>query len=289
MGKENLPHNHQNDRYWKSGSENGRVSRTISLPATLSSSDAARCPRRKDCPVSRSLPRPQHRSDCPSCNVETMTTMVHELAFMGKGRTISFVRVPGHDHAALGYALDVRASVIVPRVNTVADAKHIVASTKYGARCGGTRSAPPYRQVQGITDTPIDPSKSVHENQNDQAAVVIQIKSLEGLSNLDAILTDVPEIDAVWLGTIDCRVSMGLRWEAGVVPTEPEWQDTLAQFKAIMKKHYKPAGGFALGPPEKMRGMGEGKALIFCAVDVTALLTVVYELKKARQVFALSN
>jgi 4-hydroxy-2-oxoheptanedioate aldolase len=35
-----------------------------------------------------------------SCNVETMTNMVHELMFMSEGRTIPFVRVPGHDHAA---------------------------------------------------------------------------------------------------------------------------------------------------------------------------------------------
>lgn len=35
-----------------------------------------------------------------SCNVETMTTMVHEIMFMSEGRTIPFVRVPGHDHAA---------------------------------------------------------------------------------------------------------------------------------------------------------------------------------------------
>lgn len=35
-----------------------------------------------------------------SCNVETMTTIVHEMMFMSEGRTMPFVRVPGHDHAA---------------------------------------------------------------------------------------------------------------------------------------------------------------------------------------------
>jgi 2-keto-3-deoxy-L-rhamnonate aldolase RhmA len=174
-------------------------------------------------------------------------------------------------------------------VNTVADAKHIMSATKYGAKCGGTRSSPPYRLSLGISDTPIDKAKSLHENQNDQAAVVIQIESLEGLNNLDEILTQVPEIDAVWLGNIDCRVSMGLRWEAGVVPNEPEWQDTVARFKQIMKKHNKPSGGFALGPPEKMRMMGEGKAMVFVAVDTVALLGMVDELKKARQVFSHAN
>lgn len=35
-----------------------------------------------------------------SCNVETMTDMVHAVQFMSEGRTIPFVRVPGADHAA---------------------------------------------------------------------------------------------------------------------------------------------------------------------------------------------
>ncbi|KAA8644436.1 hypothetical protein EYZ11_009354 [Aspergillus tanneri] len=224
-----------------------------------------------------------------SCNVETMTTMVHDISFMSEGRTIPFVRIPGHEHAAVGYALDAGASIIVPQVNTVAEAKHVVSSTKYGAKCGGTRSAPPYRLIQGITDTPIDKTKSIHENQNDQAAIVIQIESLEGLNNLDSILSEVPEIDAVWFGIIDCRVSMGLRWESGVVPTEPEWQEALAKFGNIMRKHNKPCAGFALGPPEKMRAMGEGKSLVFVAVDVLALLSIVADLENAHQVFVPAN
>lgn len=187
----------------------------------------------------------------------------------------------------MGYALDAGASIIVPQVNTVADAKHIMSASKYGAKRGGTRSAPPFRLIQGLTDTSIDRSQTVHENQNDQAAVVIQIESLEGLNNLDAILTEVPEIDAVWFGAIDCRVSMGLPWQAGFAPTEPEWLEKVAMFKAIAKKHDKPSGAFALGPAEKMRAMGDGKSFVFVAVDVLALLSTVDELKKAREVFSL--
>lgn len=56
-----------------------------------------------------------------SMNVETMTTVVHEAIFMSQGRTIPFVRVPGHDHAAIGYALDAGASIIVPQVGCYDD------------------------------------------------------------------------------------------------------------------------------------------------------------------------
>lgn len=52
-----------------------------------------------------------------SMNVETMTTIVHEAIFMSQGKTIPFVRVPGHDHAAIGYALDAGASLVIPQVS----------------------------------------------------------------------------------------------------------------------------------------------------------------------------
>jgi 2-keto-3-deoxy-L-rhamnonate aldolase RhmA len=86
-------------------------------------------------------------------NIETMTTVVHEIMFMSGGRTIPFVRVPGHEHASIGYALDAGASIIVPQVNTVEECKHVIAATKYGAKIGGTRSAPPMRLLFGVCDT----------------------------------------------------------------------------------------------------------------------------------------
>lgn len=185
----------------------------------------------------------------------------------------------------MGYALDAGASIIVPQVNTVAEAQHIVSAAKFGARQRGTRSAPPYRLIPGVTDACIDKDKTIHENLNEQAAIVIQIESLEAINNLDAILTEVPEVDAVWLGTIDCRVSMGLHCESGRATDEPEWTEAVAKFRAIVRKHNKPSGGFALGSPERMRAMGQGKALIFVAIDVAALMSTVDELKQARQLF----
>lgn len=53
--------------------------------------------------------------------------------------------VPGHDHAAIGFALDAGASIVVPQVETVEQAKHIVSAAKFGAKINGTRSAPPAR------------------------------------------------------------------------------------------------------------------------------------------------
>lgn len=133
-------------------------------------------------------------------NVETMTTIVHEAIFMSHGKTIPFVRVPGHDHAAIGYALDAGASLVIPQVRcraasnfrksskltvkiqveTVEQAKHVVSAAKFGSKQNGTRSAPPFRLFPGVTDRPFQEGRDIFEALNHQAAIMIQIESLAG-------------------------------------------------------------------------------------------------------------
>ncbi|KAL7928155.1 Phosphoenolpyruvate/pyruvate domain-containing protein [Trichoderma chlorosporum] len=225
-----------------------------------------------------------------SCNVETMTSMVHEAIFMSQGATIPFVRVPGHDHAAIGYALDAGASIVVPQVDTVEQAKHVVSAAKFGSKQRGSRSAPPFRLIPGITDQTIDTSRDIHQNLNDQAAIMIQIESLEGINNLDAILTEVPDIDIVWLGALDARVSMNLPggFAGG---TEKEWLAAKEKFFSILDKHDKPYGGFAfadppLGSPEGIRDAAKRMSLIICSADVFHLSQLAVDLHKVKEIIA---
>lgn len=66
------------------------------------------------------------------------------------------------------------------KVETVEQAKHVVSSAKYGTKQNGTRSAPPFRLVPYVTDTPYDSTRDLHKCLNDQAAIMIQIETLEG-------------------------------------------------------------------------------------------------------------
>ena len=108
------------------------------------------------------------------------------------------------------------ASIIVPHVEIVEQGRQIIAAAKFGRKANGSRSTPPERFLPGITDGTVDPSLFFNQNLNRQAAIIIQIDSLEAIHNLDAILTEVGEqIDSVWLGSLDARISMDILWGVG--------------------------------------------------------------------------
>ena len=187
-------------------------------------------------------------------------------------------RVPGHDHAAIGYALDAGASIIIPQVDTVEQAQHVVSAAKFGLKAKGTRSAPPFRWLPGISDTAIDPSRSLWENLNDQAAIIIQIESEEGARNLDAILTAVgDQIDAVWMGTIDMRANMGYD---GLWGSEPRFLEIVELYQNALKKHDVPNTGMCLGGDW---ARGANKAFVVVGVDALAFLADAATIKNARE------
>ncbi|KAK3380928.1 Pyruvate/Phosphoenolpyruvate kinase-like domain-containing protein [Podospora didyma] len=200
-----------------------------------------------------------------SCN------MVHDTMFMSQGKTVPWVRVPGHDHAAIGYALDAGVSIVIPQVETVEQARHVVSSAKFGLRQNGTRSAPPFRLTQGLTDMPLSPARGdVWQNMNDQAAVMIQIETLQGIENLDKILREVPDIDCVWLGSLDCRISMGLPGK------RRDGRDTL-------KKHDVPKAGFCFGSADAFTKTAGEMALMFISADVLQLVQMNKKLVETRE------
>lgn len=177
---------------------------------------------------------------------------------------------------------------MVPQVETVEDAKHIVSAAKFSKKLNGTRSAPPGRWLPGISDIGVNPELTLWENLNNQAAIIIQVESKEAVDNLDDILTAAGEhIDAVWLGSLDCRVSMGL---PGFWGEEPEFLAVLDTLGKALRKHDMPFAGAAMGTPEQVAAMGQGKAFVAVQGDVFSLVAAAAEnLKIGREMVPAVN
>jgi 4-hydroxy-2-oxoheptanedioate aldolase len=116
---------------------------------------------------------------------------------------------------------------------------------------------------------------------------MIQVESKLGVQNLDAILTACPDIDIVWLGTLDCRISMGLPSNNGMGGTEPEWMEVLDLYEETMAKHDKPRGGFAFSTPPFGSAEGFKKAcgkmaFVACSADVMHLMAMSQDLATCR-------
>lgn len=164
-----------------------------------------------------------------------------------------------------------------------------MSAAKFGTRNNGTRSAPPFRLIPHVTDIGVDGKRDVWPNLNDQAAVMIQIESLEGINNLDAILTEVPEIDVVWLGALDCRVSMNLPGNFGVGGNEPEWLAAVDKFNKTLKKHKKPRAGFCFGTGEELKKAAAENVIVVNTADVLKLGEMGLQMVEAKKVVALEE
>lgn len=178
---------------------------------------------------------------------------------------------------------------MIPQVETVEECIHVLSAAKFGTAQNGTRSAPPFRLIPGLTDAPIDPMRSIFKNLNDQAAVMIQIETLAGIHNLDAILTECPDVDAVWLGSLDARVSMNMDFNFFGADEGDAWLEALDVFNRTIEKHDKPLAGFALGPPEVMAMMAKGKCMNIVASDVIALVGMSEQMEISRSWGPLEN
>ena len=112
------------------------------------------------------------------------------------------LRVPSHDEVWIKKALDIGAAgVIVPQVNSAAQAERIVSLCRYppaGTRGVGIARAQGYGA--GIVD--------YMRRANDEICVVIQAEHIEAVANIDAI-AKVDGVDAVFIGPYDLSASMG--------------------------------------------------------------------------------
>ena len=127
---------------------------------------------------------------------QTTVAMIQGIELAG-GTPLA--RVPWNEPGIIGKMLDAGAhGVIVPMVNTVADAEAVVRACRYAPI--GSRSYGPTMAAMRYPDYPAWAEANI--------AVIPMIETVEAMQNLDAILA-VPGIDAIYVGPADLSITLG--------------------------------------------------------------------------------
>ncbi|MEO8264504.1 MAG: aldolase/citrate lyase family protein [Ilumatobacteraceae bacterium] len=142
------------------------------------------------------------------------TVAMAQAILLGGGTPIA--RVPWNEPGIIGKMLDAGIEgIIVPMVNSVAEAQAVVRSGRYapmGARSFGPVVAGMRRQNHFDWST-------------DGIALIPMIETVEAIANLDDILA-VPGIDAIYVGPADLSITLGL--PPGNNDGESKFDDALA-------------------------------------------------------------
>jgi 4-hydroxy-2-oxoheptanedioate aldolase len=178
-----------------------------------------------------------------------------------RGRAAPLVRVTCGEHWLIKQALDMGAEgLVVPMVDTVEDAEKIAKSILYpphGIRGYGPDVA---AQTWGI------PISTYPNRANEDLLLVLQIESLEGLRNAEAI-AGVERVDVLFAGAYDISVCLGKPGKIG----EPEVEAAILSVRDAAHKQGKLAGTIALTPDLGQKRLDQGFDFLVTATDMVLL------------------
>lgn len=156
------------------------------------------------------------------------------LTSLGSSSSIPLARAPWNEPGIIGKLLDAGSmGVIVPMVNSPAEAEQAVSACRYAPR--GSRSWGPTRAafaLRGSAAAAADRG-GYHEGANREIACIPMIETKAAVDDLEAIL-DVGGIDAVYVGPADLSISYGLP-PASDHPDSPVYQEALAKIVEVAR------------------------------------------------------
>ncbi len=186
------------------------------------------------------------------------TAGIVQGVLLGGSRPIA--RVPWNEPGIIGKVLDAGVQgVVVPMVNSVAEAEAVVRACRYPPR--GERSHGPVLAGMRAAD--------YAATANDQLATIPMIETVTAVNNIDDILA-VPGIDAIYVGPADLSLSLGL--PPGNNDDRTEFTEALLTITAACRRHGVVPGIHATGPLAARR-IEQGFQMITVAGDQLSMRT----------------
>lgn len=194
-------------------------------------------------------------------NLETAAQCFVAIA---AGGTVPLVRVPWNSGENIKRVLDNGAwGVIVPMVNSRAEAEAVVAAARYHPL--GERSVGGQLHAASFDTEPA----TYYERANDEILVVIMIEHVRAVENADAILS-VPGVDAFFIGPNDLTKSMGR--PPVFESDDPEFVGALKHLRELGRKHGVASGIHTANGEAAARRRAEGFQMIAVASEAGLML-----------------
>ena len=197
-----------------------------------------------------------------------LRSVMMQLQAMAPYPVEPIVRLPNNDASLIKQFMDIGArSLLLPCVDSVEEAKNIVAATRYPS--AGIRGVSLSQRANRYGRVP-----NYHQNAERDICVVVQIESLDAVNAAEAIAS-VEGVDALFVGPSDLSTSMGYLIKPGVDVV----QDAIVSVAAAARRAGKPVG--ILAPVEAdaqrylelgytMVGVGSDQGLLTSASDQIA-------------------
>lgn len=190
---------------------------------------------------------------------ETLKTQVALCRGMA---LVPMVRVPRGEYHFLARALDVGAlGVMIPMVNSGAEAADIVACTRYPP-LGRRGAAFGFAHDDYEGGDVVAKMEAIHA----RTLVIAQIETAAGLAEVEAIAA-VPGIDALWVGHFDLTNFMGIPGQF----QHPDYRAAIARIVAACDAHGKTAAFLATDDDWAREYMAHGFRLMAYGIDQAML------------------
>jgi 4-hydroxy-2-oxoheptanedioate aldolase len=203
-------------------------------------------------------------------NLETAATCFSIIAANGK---VPLARLSWNTAENIKRVLDNGAyGIIVPMVNTKADAEAVVAAARY-APLGSRSIGGQLHATNFATDT-----GTYYAKANDEILVVVMLETRQAVENADDILS-VPGIDAFFIGPNDLHNSLGK--PPAFESDAPEFVQSIEHLLKMGKKHNVPAGIHVIDAEAAQRRRAEGFQFIAVSSEAGMMLGKAGEITKA--------